>query len=136
MEAGSLILIVVIAVLGAAWLALPFIRRGGATASLPDTERNTLVNDYARVVALLRDLEEDHNTGKIDDEAYELEKSRLSERGVVLLGQLDKEGLLPASRRSEATPGAAAGTAAAADQALDEALEAAIARYASAKAKG
>lgn len=132
MEAGSLIIILAIAVLGAAWLALPFIRKGGTTASLPDTERNTLVNDYARVVALLRDLEEDHNTGKIDDEAYEIEKNRLSERGVALLGLLDKEGLLPASRRGE-TP---AGATAAADQALDEALEAAIARYASAKAKG
>jgi hypothetical protein len=137
MEAGSLIVILVITALGAGWLALPFIRRQQwVVVHAPDIERNALVNDYARVVALLRDLEEDHNTGKMSDEAYELEKARLSERGIALLEALDKEGLLPASRRPDAAHSPEAAPHSAADEALDEALEAAIARYASAKVKG
>jgi hypothetical protein len=137
MEAGSLIVILVITALGAGWLALPFIRRQrGVVENAPDIERNTLLNDYARVVALLRDLEEDHNTGKMNDEAYALEKARLSERGIALLEALDKEGLLPASRRVDAAHSSEAPPHSAADEALDEALEAAIARYASAKVKG
>ncbi|HYO88958.1 MAG TPA: hypothetical protein VER79_09935 [Candidatus Limnocylindrales bacterium] len=139
METGSLIIVLVIAALGAAVLALPFVRRHGSSeASQREKERTVLVNDYARVVSSLRDLEEDHNTGKLSDAAYEVEKTRLSEQGVILLESLDKEGLLPASRRNGAppTPGSVPVTADAADQALDEALEAAIARYASAKVKG
>jgi hypothetical protein len=139
METGSLIIVLIIAALGAGVLALPFVRRHGSNeASQREKERTVLVNDYARVVSSLRDLEEDHNTGKLSDEAYEVEKARLSEQGVILLESLDKEGLLPASRRNGAppTPGSAPVTADAADQALDEALEAAIARYASAKVKG
>lgn len=138
MEIGSLIILFLIAAVGAAWLALPFVRgRGGAVSAVAQA-RVTLVNDYARVVASLRDLEEDHTTGKLDDAAYEDEKVRLTEQGVQYLARLDKEGLLPASASVGDSNGRATspGKGTAADQALDEALEAAIARYASVKAKG
>ncbi len=138
MEIGSLIILFLIAAAGAAWLALPFVRGQGAAVSAAAQARMTLVNDYARVVASLRDLEEDHTTGKLDDEAYAGEKERLTEQGVAYLAALDKEGLLPASASVGASNGRASspGKGSAADQALDEAVEAAIARYASAKAKG
>ncbi len=139
MEAGSLIILLIIVALSVAWLALPFVRRQKTTeTSQQENERAALVNDYARVISSLRDLEEDHNTGKMSDDAYALEKTRLSEQGVVLLESLDKEGMLPALQQDGAPPDkdTPAVTADAADQALDEALEAAIARYASAKVKG
>jgi hypothetical protein len=138
METGSLIILLIIVALGAAWLALPFLRGRADSAALDAGKRQALVNDYARVVAALRDLEEDHTTGKMSDDAYTAEKARLTEQGVVLLETLDKEGLLPAARQAGSPPdkGSPPGKASAADQALDEALEAAIARYASAKAKG
>jgi hypothetical protein len=137
METGSLVILLVILALGAAFLAWPFVRGRSERTSM-DSSRQTLINDYARVIAALRDLEEDHTTGKIGDDAYAAEKSRLSEQGIVLLEKLDQQGLLPALDNAGAAPGkpAAAGKGSAADEALDEALEAAIARYASAKAKG
>ena len=137
METGSLVILLIILALSAAFLAWPFVR-GRSERTAADASRQTLVNDYARVVAALRDLEEDHTTGKIDDVAYAAEKNRLSEQGVVLLEQLDRQGLLPALETAGAAPdkAVAPGKGSAADQALDEALEAAIARYAGAKAKG
>ena len=136
MEMGSLILVLLVAAVGIAIVALPFLRSRSASATESAVERQDLVNDYARVVAALRDLEEDHTTGKIADDAYEVEKGRLTEQGVALLQALDKEGLLPTVQSAGGTPPPAAGGAVGADEALDEALEAAIARYASAKAKG
>ena len=136
MEMGSLILVLLVAAVGIAIVALPFLRGRSAPVTESAVERQDLVNDYARVVAALRDLEEDHTTGKIADDAYEAEKGRLTEQGVALLQALDKEGLLPTVQSAGGTPPPAAGGAVGADEALDEALEAAIARYASAKAKG
>lgn len=139
METASLVILLIVLALGAAWLALPFTRGRDSSVSHEADARQNRVNEYARVVAALRDLEEDHTTGKVGDDAYEAEKARLSGQGVALLEALDKEGLLPAAQQEaqgkspRETPG---GTGSAADQALDEALEAAIARYASAKAKG
>ena len=137
METGSLVILLIILALGAAFLAWPFVR-GRSERTAADASRQTLVNDYARVVAALRDLDEDHTTGKIGDTAYAAEKSRLSEQGVVLLEQLDQQGLLPTLKTAGAAPETSVppGKDSGADQALDEALEAAIARYASAKAKG
>jgi len=139
METVSLVILLIVFALGAAWLALPFLRGRDASVSHEADQRQELVNRYARTVAALRDLEEDYATGKLGGEAYDAEKARLSAQGVSLLEALDKQGWLPAAQQGvqgQARPGAANGTGSAADRALDEALEAAIARYASAKAKG
>lgn len=139
METASLVILLIVLALGVVWLALPFVRARDTSVSHAADKRQEMVNDYARVVAALRDLEEDHTTGKIDDAAWEAEKARLSAQGVALLEALDKEGWLPAAQQATQAKSpreAAGGKDTAADQALDEALEAAIARYASAKAKG
>ncbi|MFN8378162.1 MAG: hypothetical protein U0452_05775 [Anaerolineae bacterium] len=139
METASLVILLIVLVLGIVWLAIPFVRGRDASVSHEADKRQDMVNTYARVVAALRDLEEDHTTGKLNDEAYEAEKARLSAQGVALLEALDKEGWLPAAQQEvqmQTLHETAGGNGSAADQALDEALEAAIARYASAKAKG
>ena len=44
---------------------------------------------YERVLANIRDLDEDHRTNKIDQAEYQAEREAWAARGVVVLGLLD-----------------------------------------------
>lgn len=64
-------------------------------------ERDDLLTTYERVLATIRDLDEDYRTGKMTQESYQQERSHWTEQGIMLLQKLepdldDKEADLPA----------------------------------------
>jgi hypothetical protein len=85
-------------------------------------QRERLLVYYERVLTNLRDLDEDHATGKMPDEAYHAEREEWTQRGVEVLKALDNlkdHSIIPPSVQDEA----------AVDEAIDDAIEAAIAAY-------
>ena len=127
MEFGTIIGTVIL--LGIALLAVlqPILanRRGDFTATLAQKKRDELLSSYERVLATIRDLDEDYNTGKLDDESYQAERAIWTERGIAVLQELEPQEEqihLQAPRQSQA------------EQELNDAVENAIAAYRKAKA--
>ena len=113
----GLFMIVVVALL----IALPLFSRPPAD-QLADKQRERLQLYYERVLRNLRDLDEDHALGKIEDDAYAEERVLWVDRGVQVLKALD----VPAERAMIAPTPA---DDVAVDRAIDDAIEAAIQRY-------
>jgi hypothetical protein len=124
----------VMVILGLAWLALPILRRRYAISGeelARQKEHETLLTLYERTLSAIRDLDEDHLTGKLAQADYEAERAYWTERGVAVLQALEKTGgRKPAHRRKTAyhrQPLTAGETDA--DAALDDAIERAISSY-------
>lgn len=114
-------------------LLYPFVqqgRRNNRVNVVAQKKRDELLTSYERVLAMIRDLDEDHQTGKLDPDDYQREREYWTEEGIVLLQQLDPDGngvkvaekLLDEPEQSDA------------DEALDDAIEKAIADYRGVKA--
>lgn len=104
-------------------VVMPLLRReseAGAESLHLHKQRERLLAYYERVLTNLRDLDEDHITGKMPDDAYAAEREDWMQRGVEVLktlDALDEHSVIPASIHDEA----------AVDEAIDDAIEAAIA---------
>jgi hypothetical protein len=73
------------------WVLYPFLRPGGISeAVFLDRQRERALAYYERVLLNVRDLDEDHATGKIADDEYQTEREYWLERGVRLLRLLDQ----------------------------------------------
>jgi hypothetical protein len=104
-------------------IAAPLIRRNTRRAS-SDTQllkqRDRLLVYYERVLTNIRDLDEDHATGKMLDDDYTTEREVWVQRGIQVLKALDElEAGSPILDMDDA----------AVDEAIDDALEAAIQAY-------
>lgn len=121
---GIIVSLVIIALTGFT-IALPLWRahahKGPASATI-EKQRERLLTYYERVLTNLRDLEEDHATGKIVTEDFEQEREIWMQRGIQVLRALDDLG-------SHSIIQGAVKDAAAADEAIDEAIEDAIKAY-------
>lgn len=74
-----------------AWVIWPFFgRRGLSEAAFLDRQRERALAYYERVLLNVRDLDEDHATGKIATDEYEAEREFWLDRGVRLLRLLDQ----------------------------------------------
>ena len=107
------------------WIVLPLVQRQPKTGDadpLIEKQRERLLIYYERVLRNIRDLDEDHALGKIDDADYERDREEWTQRGAQVLQALDT---LPA--REVIAPTAADDTAV--DNAIDDAIEAAVRRY-------
>ncbi len=143
MSTEGIIAAVVMLIVGAVWLALPILRRKYFVSSeelARQKEREILVNAYERTLASLRDVDEDHLTGKLADADYDVERTYWTDQGVTILQALDETGGKPESKRrkpakhqpamttdAEVPDGVTAG--ATADAMLDDAIERTIAQY-------
>jgi type II secretory pathway pseudopilin PulG len=87
---GLLVACIVLAIL-APWIAAPFVRRPSDQnqQALAQQERERLLVLYERVLTNLRDLEEDHATGKIQTGEFEGEREVWTQRGIDVLKALD-----------------------------------------------
>jgi hypothetical protein len=113
----SFVLAAVVAVL----IATPLLRRDVQRKGFEvQKQRDRLLAYYERVLTNIRDLDEDHATGKMIDEEYAGEREAWVLRGIQVLKALDE---LDAGRVLPAMDEAAA------DEAIDDALEAAIQAY-------
>lgn len=128
MTAAGMIAGIVLLIIALAALAQPFVQQRRENrelaAALSQKKRDELLTSYERVLATIRDLDEDHLTGKLAPETYQLERAYWTEQGILLLQQLEPdadaidEGLAVGQVE---TPSA--------DVALDDAIEKAIADY-------
>ncbi len=57
--------------------------------SAPHSPRDALSQEHAAVVRLIRDLDFDHRTGKVDDDDYRRRRAGYVQRGAALLRELD-----------------------------------------------
>ncbi|MBZ0302034.1 MAG: hypothetical protein K8J31_19955 [Anaerolineae bacterium] len=94
--------------------------RGTEDAQYIQKQRERLLVYYERVLTNLRDLDEDHATGKMPDTTYQAEREDWEQRGIQVLktlDTLDDHSVIPTSVHDDA----------AVDEAIDQAIEAAIA---------
>lgn len=118
--AGIAFLMITLVVLG-----FPFIQQGRSNdlaSAIEQKKRDELLTSYERILATIRDLDEDHQTGKILLETYQNERSYWTEQGILLLKQLEDEddGVIESESGTETTES---------DKAMDDAVEKAIAEY-------
>lgn len=104
-------------------VGMPLLRResgSGADRLHIHQQRERLLAYYERVLTNLRDLDEDHSTGKMPDDAYAAEREDWMLRGVEVLrtlDELDDHSVIASSVHDDA----------AVDEAIDDIIEAAIA---------
>lgn len=119
---------VIMLIAGVVYLALPILRRRyfpSAEVLQQRKERDALLTTYERTLASLRDVDEDHLTGKLSDQDYEAERAYWTEQGAAVLEALEKAGGVKHTKRRKS----AAPPVSDADAALDEAIEQTIASY-------
>lgn len=90
--------------------------------ALTERQRERLLIYYDRVLTNIRDLDEDHATGKLATEDYANEREGWARRGIQVLRALETLGgasVIPATPVDDA----------AIDQAIDTAIESAVASY-------
>lgn len=117
---GFIILSIVVLV-----VALPLLRRDAPfdhQAAQIARQRERAGIYYERVLRNLRDLDEDHALGKLDDASYHQERELWAQRGVQVLKALDAldTGTLIAAKDADDAQ---------IDRSLDDAVEAAVAEY-------
>jgi hypothetical protein len=117
--AVSVLLLTVTVLLVAAPLLGPDTGRAGETARIA-RQRDRLLAYYERVLTNIRDLDEDHATGKMPDDEYAVEREEWMQRGIYVLRALDTlhDHSLVETQPSDEV---------AVDEALDSMIEAAIA---------
>jgi len=141
MSVEGLVVTVTLMVIVILWVGAPLLKRGmvqqkqhkASAGESGQKQLDRLLTDYERVLNNLRDLDEDHATGKIQPETYTQERETLVQRGVQFLMAIDKlEGAHKPARHEKhakpevvpvATPAAHLDSA---DGNVDDAIEAAI----------
>ncbi|MCA9887599.1 MAG: hypothetical protein KC546_04465 [Anaerolineae bacterium] len=128
MSVEGLIITIGMLLLGLVGVTLPFMRGrekvGDARALRIQQTRDALVTSYERVLATIRDLDEDHRLGKLNEADYQGERNYWADYGVKLLQLL--EGDMSQFVDSEAAEESITVNA---DGELDQAVEDAIRNY-------
>ncbi len=124
MSIQGLLFALLLALFLLAWIVMPLFQRDTPPQEDPllDKQRERLLVYYERVLRNIRDLDEDHALGKMDEAEYTREREEWSQRGVQVLQALDT-----LKEREVIAPTPADNTAV--DHAIDDAIEAAIRRY-------
>ncbi len=124
MSIGGLLLALLLTTVALVWIGFPLLRRAPSENEadlLAQKQRERLLVYYERVMTNVRDLDEDHATGKLAEDDYRADRERWVERGVQVLKALEGEPTLK--------PAPTAPEDAAVDAAIDDAIEAAITAY-------
>ena len=116
---GLIILLVTLVVIGAPLFRRQTIRVGDDALLQKQRERLLLI--YERVLTNIRDLDEDHTTGKMQTADYETEREIWVQRGIQVLkamDRLDEQQIITDAVDDEGI-----------DQAIDDEIEQAIAAF-------
>lgn len=92
MDIGSLLLALALLLVVAAFVARPILDRVSADEH-PAAPADALLAERENVLVTLRELDFDHDTGKIADEDYQTQRAALVSQGAGILRQLDTLGL-------------------------------------------
>lgn len=129
MSIGGMVGAAVLIVIALAAVLQPYLanRRAVRNILLGDLQKSQdeLVTSYERVLAMIRDIDEDYQTGKLAPDNYQEERAYWTEQGIKLLQKIepDNEAELHVGAKSDK-----------ADEVLDAEIEKAIAAYREAKA--
>ncbi|MFN8449820.1 MAG: hypothetical protein U0521_14860 [Anaerolineae bacterium] len=106
------------------WIVMPLLRREAKSDDDPllVKQRERLLVYYERVLRNIRDLDEDHTLGKLDEAQYATEREEWAQRGAQVLQALDT---IADRTMIAVTPAEDA----AVDRAIDDSIEAAVKRY-------
>lgn len=140
MSSTGLIVVILVAAASAFWIALPMITRRKIATSLVQIQKqkahDELLTTYERILASIRDLDEDFNTGKLQEDVYQQERAYWADRGVQVLQQLDPQAKQQVIEKTNGNGKAKAEKPQTdADAVLDDAIEDAILAYRQAKTK-
>lgn len=112
-------------VLSVAAIVIAPLFRGEASETSAEAQmhkqRERLLGMYERVLTNIRDLDEDHNTGKMPTGDYQQEREQWVQRGIEVLKALDNLIEQPVMIDAEETE--------VIDAAIDQRIEAAVAAY-------
>jgi hypothetical protein len=122
---GLVLLIVALFVLGYPLVQQRRSEKRDLAAAIAQKSRDELLTSYERVLATIRDLDEDHQTGKLAPDTYQREREYWTEQGIALLQQLEPDADALPANESAAEPVERPS----ADKTLDDAIEQAIAEY-------
>lgn len=124
MTTGSILLGIALAILVGLFLARPLLKASQEEQGRL-TRRQVLLAEKEAILAQIRDLDFDHDTGKMPDEIHQHQRTQLMSRAAEILRQLEiLDGKAPPS---EAGPE---------DVDIDAEIEAAITRIRQAQARG
>jgi len=129
MSNEGIIVALALLIVAALWVGAPILRRESAQMNdnlLLQKKTARLLAYYERVLTNIRDLDEDHATGKINTASYALEREEWVLRGIEILKALDSLG-------AQITP--VVPDEAAVEEAIDDEIEAAITAYRTSQAK-
>jgi hypothetical protein len=132
MSLPGLLFALLLALFVLAWIVMPLLGRDDARtdAAPPEKQRERLLTYYERVLRNIRDLDEDHALGKIEDDEYTTEREAWAQRGAQVLEALDAlGGEKPTAAAPAPAPAAASTRQKPADGTLDDAIEDAVKRY-------
>jgi hypothetical protein len=89
MQLASVFLLLIVFLLVALYVALPFVRRVRGVRSV-DQALSALLTERDRVLTALQELDFDNSLGKIPAEEYPSQRAVLVQRGAEILRQLDE----------------------------------------------
>ncbi len=90
MSLAGLVIAALMVVSVALYVFLPLLRSQVVSeVAFQDKQRERALAYYERVLTNIRDLDDDHATGKISDDEYQTERERWMQRGIQVLKLLD-----------------------------------------------
>jgi hypothetical protein len=139
MSVSAIVILLAFVAISVTSAIMPFFRRHSAEQDpkkvAHQKQRAELVSSYERTLAVIRDMDEDYQVGKLAKEEYELNRGRWAEQGVKLLQSIEAlDGHKSEERAGK--PQRTANKPNQADKALDDAIEQAVAAYTKALSGG
>jgi hypothetical protein len=90
MSIYGLVVTAVLALILLIAIARPFFALPDTIDTFRNRQRERALSYYERVLSNIRDLDDDHSTGKISEDEYNAERDLWMNRGVRLLAMLDE----------------------------------------------
>jgi len=89
MDVGSIFLIMALALLAGTYIALPLVRGESREVSEAEMAHSALLAERERVLEALLELDFDYELGKVPEEIYPEQRTRLVSKAADVLAQLD-----------------------------------------------
>jgi len=90
MDLGSLLVILALGIMAAAFIAQPFVESPGLSITKQERRLSELQAERDRVLSTLQELDMDHAMGKVLREAYQFQRGTLVARGAEILKSIDE----------------------------------------------
>lgn len=89
MDIGTIFILLALLILVALYLAQPYLERRATLVTETEQELSALLAERDNAIAALKELEFDHELGKVPEEDYPAQRDALMKRGAEALRKLD-----------------------------------------------